>query len=172
MVPDKWSATVASIWIQCSSGSSYAFGIYSPLLKSSQRYDQSTLDTVSVFKDIGANVGILSGLLYAAGSSRGRGPWVVHLVGAVLCFLGYFYIWLAVTGILNPQPVPVMCFFMFLAAQAQTFFNTANVVVAVENFPDYGGTIVGIMKVFILSLAFKMRIVNQWFEYLLMKLSF
>ncbi|KAK1363362.1 protein NUCLEAR FUSION DEFECTIVE 4-like [Heracleum sosnowskyi] len=149
IIPDKWTATAASIWIQCSSGSSYAFGIYSPLLKSSQLYDQSTLDTVSVFKDIGANVGVISGLLYAAVSSRRRGPWVVHLVGAVLCLVGYFFIWLAVTGILHRPAVPVMCFFMFLASQAQTFFNTANVVVGVENFPEYGGTIVGIMKGFL-----------------------
>lgn len=148
IIPDKWTATAASIWIQCSSGSSYAFGIYSPLLKSSQLYDQSTLDTVSVFKDIGANVGVISGLLYSAVSSRRRGPWVVHLVGGVLCFVGYFFIWLAVTGIVNRPAVPVMCLFMFLASQAQTFFNTANVVVGVENFPEYGGTIVGIMKVY------------------------
>ncbi|XVF50207.1 hypothetical protein PTKIN_Ptkin04bG0077600 [Pterospermum kingtungense] len=51
----KWIATAASIWIQCTSGASYTFGIYSSILKSSQSYDQSTLDTVSVFKDIGAN---------------------------------------------------------------------------------------------------------------------
>lgn len=149
IIPDKWTATIASIWIQCSSGSSYAFGIYSPLLKSSQLYDQSTLDTVSVFKDIGANVGVISGILYAGVNKRRSGPWVVHLVGAILCFVGYFFIWLAVTGILHRPAVPVMCIFMFLASQAQTFFNTANVVVGVENFPEYGGTIVGIMKGFL-----------------------
>lgn len=38
---------------------------------------------------------------------------------------------------------------MFMAAHAQTFFNTANVVTAVHNFPDYSGTIVGIMKGFL-----------------------
>lgn len=149
MAPDKWTATVASIWIQCSSGASYAFGIYSPILKSSQSYDQSTLDTVSVFKDIGANVGVISGLLYAAVSSLRNGLWLVHFVGAIQCFVGYFFIWLSVTGILNRPPVPVMCFFIFLATHAQTFFNTANVVVAVQNFPGYGGTIVGIMKGFL-----------------------
>lgn len=80
---------VASIWIQCSNGATYAFGIYSPILKSTQAYDQSTLDTVSVFKDIGANAGVLSGLLYAAvvsgrGHSRLSGPWVVHVARGVL----------------------------------------------------------------------------------------
>lgn len=152
----KWIAAVASIWIQCSCGASYAFGIYSPILKSSQGYDQATLDTVSVFKDIGANAGIISGLLYSAvvvSDRRGRGrrwsrqPWVVHLVGAIQCFLGYFMMWASVTGIIDRPAVGFMCLFMFLAAHAQTFFNTANVVTAVHNFPDYSGTIVGIMKV-------------------------
>ncbi|KAH0691730.1 hypothetical protein KY290_019921 [Solanum tuberosum] len=160
MESSKWLAAVASIWIQCSSGASYAFGIYSPVLKSTQFYDQSTLDTVSVFKDIGANAGILSGLLYTAvaakpSSGRGRfsflhgGPWVVHLAGAIQCFAGYFFMWLAVTGTINRPPVAVMSLFMFIAAHAQTFLNTANVVAAVQNFPDHSGTIVGIMKGFL-----------------------
>lgn len=159
MGSSKWLATVASIWIQCSSGSSYAFGIYSPVLKSSQDYDQSTLDSIAVFKDIGANAGLLSGLLYTAVTIRPRssassswisrvgGPWIVLATGAIQCFTGYFFMWLAVTGIISRPPVALMCFFMFLAAHAQTFFNTANVVTAVQNFPDYSGTIVGIMKV-------------------------
>lgn len=160
MDSSKWIAAVASIWIQCSSGASYAFGIYSPVLKSTQSYDQSTLDTVSVFKDIGANAGILSGLLYTAvasnpSSGRGRfsflhgGPWVVHLAGAVQCFAGYFFMWLAVTGNIHRPPVAVMSLFMFIAAHAQTFLNTANVVASVQNFPDHSGTIVGIMKGFL-----------------------
>lgn len=155
MESDKWIATVASIWIQYSSGSSYAFGIYSPVLKSSQDYSQSTLDTVSVFKDIGANAGILSGVLYSSAVSARRrrnpshslsGPWVVHLAGAIQCFVGYFFMWLSVTGMIHRPSVPLMCLFMFVAAHAQTFFNTANVVTSVQNFPDYSGTIVGIMK--------------------------
>ncbi|KAF4350094.1 hypothetical protein G4B88_008494 [Cannabis sativa] len=59
----------------------YTFGIYSSALKSSQGYNQSTLDTISVFKDIGANAGILSGVLYDIvttqrwrSSSLGRPP--------------------------------------------------------------------------------------------------
>ncbi|KAI3464008.1 hypothetical protein Pfo_020671 [Paulownia fortunei] len=157
MEASKWIAAVASIWIQCSCGASYAFGIYSPILKSSQGYDQSTLDTISVFKDIGANAGVLSGLLYSAvcrrrrhaPSSLLRGPWVVHGAGAIQCFVGYFFVWLAVTGAIPRPHVAVMCLFMFLAAHAQTFFNTANVVTAVQNFPEYSGTIVGIMKGFL-----------------------
>ncbi|KAM1789083.1 hypothetical protein ACFX11_039277 [Malus domestica] len=148
----KWTATAASILIQCAGGSSYAFSVYSSELKSSQGYDQSTLDTVSVFKDIGANVGVLSGILYSAVALDRRrigGPWVVHVAGAIQCFVGYFFLWAAVTGLVETPPVAVVCLFMFLAAHAQTFFNTANVVTGVHNFSDYGGTIVGIMKGFL-----------------------
>nr|XP_010917688.1 protein NUCLEAR FUSION DEFECTIVE 4 [Elaeis guineensis] len=140
----NWAATVASLWIQCTSGSAYCFGIYSPLLKSSQSYDQSTLDTVAFFKDLGANAGVLSGLLYSS-----SGPRLVLAAGAAQCFVGYFLMWLAVTGALPRPPVPLMCLFMLLAAHAQTFFNTADVVTAVHNFPSYRGTVVGIMKGFL-----------------------
>ncbi|EPS63811.1 hypothetical protein M569_10970, partial [Genlisea aurea] len=143
-VDNKWVATVASIWIQCTSGSLYTFTVYSPILKSTQGYDQSTLDTVSVFKDLGANIGILSGLLYTPAA-----PWRALFAGAVQCFAGYLLIWLTVTGALPPPPAAVMCFYMFLAAHAMTFFNTADVVSGVHNFPNYRGVIVGIMKGFL-----------------------
>ncbi|CAH2059444.1 unnamed protein product [Thlaspi arvense] len=149
----KWVAAAASIWIQSFSGASYTFGIYSSLLKSSQGYDQSTLDTVSVYKDIGANVGILSGLFYTAVASgrsgNGRffsGPWLVIFVGLLQWFVGYGFIWMAASGVIQRPPVALMSLFMFFAGHSQTFFNTGIVVTAVRNFSDYGGTAVGIMK--------------------------
>ncbi|XP_057995500.1 protein NUCLEAR FUSION DEFECTIVE 4 isoform X2 [Hevea brasiliensis] len=154
----KWFSTVASIWIQCTSGSLYTFSIYSPTLKCTQGYDQSTLDTVSVFKDIGANCGFLSGVLYTKATTHhhheptstiSSGPWVVLLVGAIQCFAGYFFMWAAVIGLIQTPPVAAMCLFMFLAAHGQSFFNTANVVTSVRNFLNYSGTAVGIMKGFL-----------------------
>ncbi|KAL3716949.1 hypothetical protein ACJRO7_008515 [Eucalyptus globulus] len=147
-VDNKWASTIASIWIQASCGASYTFGIYSSTLKSSQSYSQSTLDTVSVFKDIGANAGVISGLFYSAVTEKrgGRssagvglwppsvlspGPWLVLVAGAVQFFAGYFFIWASVVGLIDRPP---------------TFFNTTNVVSGVHNFSDYSGTIVGIMK--------------------------
>ncbi|KAK2377656.1 protein NUCLEAR FUSION DEFECTIVE [Trifolium repens] len=146
----KWVSTVASIWIQCTSGSLYTFSIYSQTLKSTQHYDQSTLDIVSVSKDIGVNVGVLSGLLYDFLATRTSiGPWIVHFLGSAQCFLGYFLIWASVSGLLPPVPVPIMCLFMFVTAHGQSFFNTSNVVTGVHNFPNYSGTIVGILKGFL-----------------------
>lgn len=150
----KWVAAAASIWIQSFSGASYTFGIYSSLLKSSQSYDQSTLDTVSVYKDIGANVGIISGLFYTAVANHTSGsggffsgPWLVIFVGLLQWFVGYGFIWMAASGVIERPPVAVMCLFMFFAGHCQPFFNTAIVVTAVRNFSDYGGTAIGIMKV-------------------------
>ncbi|BAF30405.1 protein NUCLEAR FUSION DEFECTIVE 4 [Oryza sativa Japonica Group] len=144
----RWSALAASALIQCFAGSSYCFAVYSPALKASQSYDQSALDKVAFFKDVGANAGILSGLLAAWAPAGRRRPWLVLLAGAALCAVGYLPIWLAVTGV-APAPLPLLCLYMLLAAQAQTFLNTADVVTAVENFPDRRGTVIGIMKGFL-----------------------
>ncbi|XP_076947668.1 protein NUCLEAR FUSION DEFECTIVE 4-like [Bidens hawaiensis] len=73
--------------------------------------------------------------------------------------------WLSVTGFINRPHMLLMCLFMFMAAHAQTFFNTANVVVAVRNFPDYSGTSVGIMKGFLgLSGAILIQIYHTLFD--------
>ncbi|KAG2309009.1 hypothetical protein Bca52824_028757 [Brassica carinata] len=140
-VNTKWVAAAASIWIQSFSGATYTFAIYSSILKSSQSYDQSTLDFVSVFKDIGGTLGIFSGLLYTAMTStpHGRGgPWVVVFVGLVQWFLGFFS---SACG----GDVLVRVLGWSLAA----VFNTASVVTAARNFSDYGGTAVGIMQGFL-----------------------
>lgn len=141
VVNTKWAAMVASIWIQITSGSLYTFSIYSQTVKSTQGYTQSTLDTISVFKDLGANRGVLSGVLYSAVvfSTCGRswrfcGPWVVHLAGAVQSLAGYFLIWASIEDLIPRPRVVVMCLFMFMAAHAQSFFNTADVFTAVRNF--------------------------------------
>ncbi|KAJ6977381.1 hypothetical protein NC653_029323 [Populus alba x Populus x berolinensis] len=130
----KWFSTVASIWIQCTSGSLYTFSIY----------NQSTLDTVSVFKDIGATCGVLSGVLYTSATSWNQtrvrgGPWVVLLAGAIQCFAGSFSTGAAVTGLIPRPP---------------SFFNTAGVVTSVRNFRHFSGTSVGIMKSSIFLLVF------------------
>eukprot|EP00249_Psilotum_nudum_P019098 c27099_g1_i1 orf=469-2301(-) len=140
----RWFIIVVGIWIQCSGGSSYDFGVYSQTLKTALHYDQLELDTVSVFKDVGANVGIVSGLLYDTSS-----PWIVLLVAAVESFFGYFMMWLAVSLKIPRPSLWQMCSYMCVAANAQTFMNTAVVVTCVKIFPSNRGTVVGLMKGFL-----------------------
>jgi hypothetical protein len=111
---------------------------------------------------MGANFGVLSGFLYTAvtpyygdgplmskkyGQTSLGGPWIVVAAGAVQSFLGFFFMWASVVGLIDHVPVPVMCFFAWLAANGQNFLNTTDVVTGLRNFPQYSGTIIGIMKV-------------------------
>ncbi|KAK4843996.1 hypothetical protein QYF36_015147 [Acer negundo] len=167
----KWIATVASIWIQCSIGGTYTFGIYSSTLKSTQNYDQSTLERVAVFKDIGGCTGVLSGLLYSfvtLDRHRRRcfcGPWVVLLTGAILSFVGYLFMWASVVGLIHRPPVALMCLFMFTVAHSMTFSIPADNVTGVRNFPAHVGTIVGLMEGYLgLSGAIIIRVYDALFK--------
>lgn len=53
----------ASFLIMAGAGATYLFGVYSKQIKATLGYDQSTLNLLGSCKDLGANVGVLSGLL-------------------------------------------------------------------------------------------------------------
>uniref|UniRef100_A0A3Q7JIE0 Nodulin-like domain-containing protein n=1 Tax=Solanum lycopersicum TaxID=4081 RepID=A0A3Q7JIE0_SOLLC len=59
----RWFMMFASYLIMAGAGATYLFGVYSKTIKSTLGYDQTTLNLLSTFKDLGANVGVLSGLL-------------------------------------------------------------------------------------------------------------
>ncbi|KAI9175165.1 hypothetical protein LWI28_028402 [Acer negundo] len=172
----KWIATVASIWIQCSIGGSFTFSIYSSTLKSTQNYDQSTLSNVSLFKEIGGCTGVLAGLFYSFVTldrhrhNAGRlrcfcGPWVVLLTGAILSFVGYFFMWASVVGLIHRPPVVLMCLFMFTAVHSTAFSITASLVTGVRNFPAHVGTIAGLLEGYLgLSGAILIQVYNTLFQ--------
>ena len=53
----RWFVAFVSFTIMSVSGGNYMFGSYSEAIKTSLEYDQSTLNTLSFFKDLGTNVG-------------------------------------------------------------------------------------------------------------------
>ncbi|XP_061351161.1 protein NUCLEAR FUSION DEFECTIVE 4-like isoform X2 [Gastrolobium bilobum] len=137
----RWFMVFSSFMILSVSGASYMFGLYSREIKSVLGYDQSTLNLLSFFKDLGSNIGILSGLI-----NEVTPPWVVLAIGGVLNFFGYFMIWLAVTRKIAKPQVWNMCFYIFVGANSHCFTNTGALVTSVKNFPGNRGIVLGILS--------------------------
>lgn len=140
----RWFMVFASFLIMSAAGATYMFGLYSADIKSSLGYDQTTLNLLSFFKDLGANVGVLSGLI-----NEVTPPWVVLVIGAILNFFGYFMIWLGVTGKIPKPKVWHMCVYICIGANSQAFANTGSLVTCVKNFPESRGVVLGLLKGFV-----------------------
>ncbi|KAK4790178.1 hypothetical protein SAY86_017482 [Trapa natans] len=137
----RWFVVFASLLIMAAAGATYMFSLYSPDIKSTLGYDQTTLNLLSFFKDLGANVGVLSGLI-----NEVTPPWVVLSLGAVLNFFGYLMIWLAVSRKIARPAVWHMCLYICIGANSQSFANTGSLVTCVKNFPESRGVVLGILK--------------------------
>ncbi|KAF2289864.1 hypothetical protein GH714_038939 [Hevea brasiliensis] len=137
----RWFSVFASLLIMSVNGTSYMYGLYSGEIKSSLGYDQTTLNTLSFFKDLGGNLGISAGLAYEI-----MPPWVVLVIGAVMNFSAYFLIWIAVTGRIAKPHVWQMCLYMCLATNSASYPNTAALVTSVRNFPESRGSVIGLLK--------------------------
>lgn len=134
----------ASLLIMSFSGTPYMFGLFSNDIKSSLAYDQTTLNLLSFFKDVGSNVGILSGLV-----NEVMPPWVILLLGALMNFSGYFMIWFTVTGHIAKPHVWQLCLYIWLASNSVSFNNTGALVTCVKNFPQSRGNVIGLLKGFV-----------------------
>lgn len=137
----RWTSVFASFLIMAGAGGSYLFPVFSSDIKKNLGYNQSALNTLSSFKDIGSTVGILSGLI-----AEVTPTWFVLLTGSVTNFFGYFMIWLAVTGRIPQPPLWQMCLYIFLGANSQNFANTGALVTCVKNFPESRSIMLGLLK--------------------------
>lgn len=144
VITGRWFMVFASFLIMSVAGATYMFGLYSTDIKSSLGYDQTTLNLLSFFKDLGGNIGIISGLI-----NEVTPPWVVLSLGAIMNFSGYFMIWLAVTGKISKPQVWQMCLYICIGANSQSFANTGALVTCVKNFPESRGVVLGLLKGFV-----------------------
>ncbi|KAH9625036.1 hypothetical protein KSS87_020789 [Heliosperma pusillum] len=140
----KWFLVFSTLLVMSMAGATYMFGSYSPVIKKALGYDQSTLNLLSFFKDLGSTVGIPSGLLMEVAP-----PWVVLALGAVLNFFGYLMIWLSVTKRIAKPTVWQMCLYICVGANSQAFANTGALVTCVKNFPESRGVVLGLLKGFV-----------------------
>ncbi|TKY50802.1 NUCLEAR FUSION DEFECTIVE 4 [Spatholobus suberectus] len=141
VITGRWFVVFASFLIMAAAGATYMFSLYSGDIKRALGYDQTTLNLLSFFKDLGGNVGILSGLI-----NEITPPWVVLAMGSVLNFFGYFMIWLAITKRIPKPHVWHMCLYICIGANSQSFANTGSLVTCVKNFPESRGVVLGILK--------------------------
>lgn len=139
----RWFVLFVCFVIMSFTGGTYIFGIYSPAIKTALNYDQQTLDTLGFFKDLGANVGIISGLLYEVAP-----PWVVLAMGGVMNITGFMMVWLTVTGRIATHKKWLMFVYITVGSNSQTFTNTAAVITSVKNFPHSRGMVLGLLKGF------------------------
>ncbi|XP_062203638.1 uncharacterized protein LOC133905870 [Phragmites australis] len=144
VVQSRWFVVFASTVVMAASGSTYIFALYSKELRSKLGYNQQTLNTLSFFKDLGTNVGIVSGLVQQVAPT-----WAVLLIGAGMNLVGYLMIYLALTGHTAAPPVWLMCFYICFGANALTFSNTGALVACVKNFPESRGIVIGLLKSFV-----------------------
>ncbi|XP_020239893.1 protein NUCLEAR FUSION DEFECTIVE 4 [Cajanus cajan] len=141
LITGRWFMIFASCLIMAVSGATYMFGLYSNEVKTSLGYDQSTLNLISFFKDLGANLGIFSGLINEISP-----PWVILAIGATMNFVGYFMIWLSVTSRIAKPQVWQMCLYFYIGANSQSFANTGALVNCVKSFPRSRGSVIGLLK--------------------------
>lgn len=141
VIKGRWFMVFACLLIMSAAGATYMFGTYSGDIKTVLGYDQSTLNLLSFFKDLGSNVGVLSGLI-----NEVTPPWVVLSVGAVLNLFGYLMIWLSVTKKIARPKVWQMCLYICIGANSQSFANTGSLVTCVKNFPESRGSVLGLLK--------------------------
>ncbi|KAK9068625.1 hypothetical protein SSX86_012740 [Deinandra increscens subsp. villosa] len=143
VIHGRWFSLFASFIIMSAAGATFLFGIYSKDIKTTLRYDQTTLNLIGFFKDIGSSIGVPAGLLAEVAPT-----WCLLLIGAAVNFTGYFMIWLAVTRRIPEPRVWHMCAYMCIAANAQNFENTGVLVTTLRNFPENRGVVLGLLKGF------------------------
>ncbi|KAI5680751.1 hypothetical protein M9H77_01978 [Catharanthus roseus] len=144
LVTSRWLTVFASILIMSVNGATYLFGLYSNDIKSTLGYDQTTLNLISFFKDLGGNLGIISGLI-----NEVTPPYVVLGVGAFMNFFGYFMIWLSITRRIAKVHVWQICLYIWIGADSQAFANTGSLITCVKNFPQSRGIVLGLLKGFV-----------------------
>ncbi|KAJ1267937.1 hypothetical protein BS78_07G097200 [Paspalum vaginatum] len=136
-----WVGLAAAVWVQMAAGNAYTFPLYSPALKSVLGYDQRQLAMLGVANDVGENFGVIAGVL-----CNRLPPWLVLLVGAAFCFLGFGALWLAVSGTVLGMPFWLLWIALAIGTNSNAWFVTAVLVTNMRNFPLRRGVVAGLLK--------------------------
>lgn len=136
-----WVGLAAAVWVQVAAGCAYNFPLYSHSLKSVLGYNQQQLTLLGVANDIGENFGMIPGVL-----CNRLPPWLVLLIGAASCFLGFGVVWLAVSQTVSGLSFWVLWIALCIATNSGAWLGTGVLVTNMRNFPLSRGTVAGILK--------------------------
>jgi MFS family permease len=137
---NRWHVLAAGLFVNLYCGVTYAFGLYSDVLKDTFKYSQTDLTTVASIGNIAGFFAVPSGMVYDK-----YGPKTTILIGVATAFLGYFLLWMAVRQYFDAG-LATVCLFAAIANNCQTWFDTASVVTNMSNFPNNRGAVVGVLK--------------------------
>ena len=122
-------------------GTTYAYGVYSDLLKDNLGFSQHGLDIVASVGNTGLYLSLLAGL-----ALERFGLQVVISGGGFLIFIGFLYIWAAVEGYV-PANIASICVFFFLSQFGVCCHVSSSVTFGVRLFPpESRGISVGLVK--------------------------
>lgn len=122
-------------------GTTFAFGIFSALLKTYLDYSQDELDLIASIGNNGLYLSLVAGLLIER-----LGFQTVVRIGGSLIFIGFLYIWLAVKEYVASD-MATISFFYFFSQLGVCFHITSALTVAVKLFPHSAhGATIGLAK--------------------------
>ena len=137
----RWQSFAGVCFYVSVAGTTYAFGIYSDLLKTNLGFSQGGLDVIASVGNTGLYMSLLGGILL----DRYGLHFVVYL-GGLLIFIGFLYMWLAVEGLVPADILSVSIFF-FLSQFGVCCHISSAVTSAVRLFPpEVRGSAVGLAK--------------------------
>ncbi len=149
--PNAWTVLAAATLVQSCAGLAYSFSVYSGSLREVYQ-SQSAVDLLGSFKDVGAYFGVLGGLVFDA-----FGPRVTLLAGAAMHTAGYLGVYATLRGDVagfrrgsksskNVPPLWRTGCVIALAANGDSFLDTAVLLTSMNNFPTDKGTVAGLLK--------------------------
>ena len=137
----RWQSFAGVCLYVSMAGTTYAFGIYSDLLKTNLGFSQGGLDVIASVGNTGLYMSLLGGMLL----DRYGLHFVIYL-GGFFIFIGFLYIWLAVEGYV-PADISSVSVFFFLSQFGVCCHISSAVTMAIRLFPpEVRGSAVGLAK--------------------------
>ena len=137
----RWQSFAGVCLYVSMAGTTYAFGVYSELLRTNLGFSQGGLDVVASVGNTGLYLSIIGGLILEK-----YGLQFVVYFGGLLIFVGFFYIWLAVEGYV-PADIASVSIFFFISQFGVCCHVSSAVTTSVRLFPpESRGSAVGLVK--------------------------